>query len=55
MLVFLSSSLDGTLFYSKITMSLCIRRGLKITDLFSKCVEELDWSAESKAETLWCD
>ncbi len=47
MLVFFSSSLDGTLFYSKITMPLCIRRGLKRTDLFSKCVEEPDWSAES--------
>ncbi len=46
------------LFYSNMTVSLCIRQGSKRND-DSVSVEELDWSAESHvlipAEHLWCD
>ncbi len=52
------NSLDGTLFYSNMTVPLCIRQGSKRND-DSVSVEELDWSAESQvlipAEHLWCD
>ncbi len=55
---FYSNSLDRTLFYSNMTVSLCIRQGSKRND-DSVSVEELDWSAESQvlipAEHLWCD
>ncbi len=55
---FYSNSLDRTLFYSNITMPLCIRQGSK-RNYDSVSVEELDWSAESQvlipAEHLWCD
>ncbi len=50
---FYSNSLDRTLFYSNMTVSLCIRQGSKRND-DSVSVEELDWSAET-AEHLWCD
>ncbi len=40
-----------TLFYSNMTVSLCIRQESKRND-DSVSVEELDWSA---AEHLWCD
>ncbi len=47
-----------TLFYSNMTVPLCIRQGSKRND-DSVSVEELDWSAESQviipAEHLWCD
>ncbi len=47
-----------TLFYSNMTVSLCIRQGSKRND-DSVSVEELDWSAESQvlipAELFWCD
>ncbi len=47
-----------TLFYTNMTVSLCIRQGSKRND-DSVSVEELDWSAESQvlipAEHLWCD
>ncbi len=50
--------LDRTLFYSIMTVSLCIRQGSERND-DSVSVEELDWSAESQvlipAEHLWCD
>ncbi len=50
--------MDRTLFYSNMTMPLCIRQGSKIND-DSVSVEELDWSAESQvlipAEHFWCD
>ncbi len=36
------------------TVSRCIRQGSKRND-DSVSVEELDWSAESPAEHLWCD
>ncbi len=56
--LFYSSSLDRTLFYSNMTVSLCIRQESKRND-GSVSVEELDWSAESQvlipAEHLWCD
>ncbi len=39
--------MDRTLFYSNMTVSLCIRQGSKIND-DSVSVEELDWSAESQ-------
>ncbi len=55
---FFSNSLDRTLFYSNMTVPLCIRQGSKRND-DSVSVEELDWSAESQvlipAEHLWCD
>ncbi len=53
---FYSHSLDRTLFYSNMTVSLCIRQGSKRND-DSVSVEELDWSAESQipAEHLWWD
>ncbi len=51
-------SVHGTLFYSNMTESLCIRQGSKRND-DSVSVEELDWSTESQvlipAEHLWCD
>ncbi len=54
--LFYSNSLDRTLFYSNMTVYLCIRQGSKIND-DSVSVEELDWSAESQvlipAEHLW--
>ncbi len=50
--------LDRTLFYSNMTVSLCIRQGSKRNDDWVS-VEELDWSAESQvlipAKHLWCD
>ncbi len=53
-----SNSLDRTLFYSNMTVPLCMRQGSKIND-DSVSVEELDWSAESQvlipADHLWCD
>ncbi len=55
---FYSNSLDRTLFYSNMTVPLCIRQGSKRND-DSVNVEELDWSAERQvlipAEHLWCD
>ncbi len=55
---FYSNSLDGTLFYSSMTVPLCIRQGSK-RNYDSVSVDELDWSAESQvlipAEHLWCD
>ncbi len=55
---FYSNSLDMTLCYSNMTVSLCIRQGSKRND-DSVSVEELDSSAESQvlipAEHLWCD
>ncbi len=57
-LLIYSNSLDRTLFYSNMTVSLCIRQGSKRND-DSVSVEELDWSAESQVlipdEHLWCD
>ncbi len=53
-----SVSLDRTLFYSNMTVSLCIRQESKRND-DSVSVEELDWSAERQvlipAEHFWCD
>ncbi len=50
--------LDRTLFYSIMTVSLCIRQESERND-DSVSVEEFDWSAESQvlipAEHLWCD
>ncbi len=43
---FYSNSLDRSLFYSNMTVSLCIRQESKRND-DSVSVEELDWSAES--------
>ncbi len=47
-----------TLFYSNMTVSLCIRQESERND-DSVSVEELDWSAERQvlipAEHLWCD
>ncbi len=58
MLLIYSNSLDRTLFYSNMTVSLCIRQGSKRND-DSVSVEELDWSAERQvlipAEHFWCD
>ncbi len=55
---FYSNSSDRTLFYSNMTVSLCIRQESKRND-DSVSVEELDWSAERQvlipAEHLWCD
>ncbi len=55
---FYSNSLDRTLFYSYMTVPLCIRKGSKRNDDSGR-VEELDWSAESQvlmlAEHFWCD
>ncbi len=42
---FYSNSLDRMLFYSNMTVPLCIRQGSKRND-DSVGVEELDWSAE---------
>ncbi len=42
---FYSNNLDRTLFYSNMTVSLCIRQGSNRND-DSVSVEELDWSAE---------
>ncbi len=54
----LMKSLERTLFYSNMTVSLCIRQVSKIND-DSVSVEELDWSAESQVtipdEHFWCD
>ncbi len=56
--LFYSNSLDRTLFYSNMTVSLYIRQESKRND-DSVSVEELDWSAESQvlipAEHFWCD
>ncbi len=53
-----ASNFIATLFYSNMTVSLCIRQGSKRYD-DSVSVEELDWSAERQvlipAEHLWCD
>ncbi len=46
-----SNSLDRTLFYSNMTVSLCIRQESKRND-DSVSVEELDWSAETSGVTL---
>ncbi len=42
----ISNRLYRTLFYSNMTVPLCISQGSKIND-DSVSVEELDWSAES--------
>ncbi len=47
---FIINSLDRTLFYSNMTVSLCIRQGSKRND-DSVSVEELDWSAERQLNT----
>ncbi len=44
---FYCNSLERTLFYSNMTVPLCIRQGSKIND-DSVSVEEFDWSAESQ-------
>ncbi len=53
-----ASNFIATLFYSNMTVSLCIRQGSKRND-DSVSVEELDWSTERQvlipAEHLWCD
>ncbi len=58
MLLILQQQFGQDLFYSNMTVSLCIRQGSKRND-DSVSVEELDWSAESQvlipAEHLWCD
>ncbi len=55
---FYNNSLDRTLFYSNMTVSLCTRQGSKRND-DSVSVEELAWSTGSQvlitAEYLWCD
>ncbi len=47
MLLIYSNSLDRIVFYSNMTVYLCIRQESKINDN-SLSVEELDWSAESQ-------
>ncbi len=47
---FIINSLDRTLFYSNMTVYLCIRQGSKRND-DSVSVEELDWSAERQLNT----
>ncbi len=44
------NSLDRTLFYSNMTVHLCIRQGSK-RNYDSVSVEELDWSAERQLNT----
>ncbi len=44
---FFINSLDRTLFYSNLTVPLCITQGSKRND-DSVSVEERDWSAESQ-------
>ncbi len=47
-------SLDRTLFYSNMTMSLCIRQGSKWNDWFNQCGRT--WLlCRNPAEHLWCD
>ncbi len=41
----IATVLDRTLFYSNMTMPLCIRQGSKRKMIDSVSVEELDWSA----------